>query len=93
MGGRQWWVAVPLLSAVRVGFQPHAPRRQTQEQGCDHGGKDTQSGTIFKASLIRLCSASQDGLSSGLNHADEMCLCSLSPNNTDEGIMGFAPRC
>lgn len=91
MGGRQWWVAVPLLLAVRVGFQPHAPPWQMQEQGCDRGGKDTQSGMIFKASLVCLCSASQDGLSPGLNHANEMHLCSLSPNNPDEGMMEFVP--
>lgn len=87
MGGRQWWVAVPLQSAVRVGFQPHAPPQQTQEQGCAHGGKDTQSATIFKASLVCLYSASQDGLSPGWNHADEMRLRFLSSNNPDEGMM------
>lgn len=75
MGGRQWWVASPLLLAVRVGFQPHAPSQQMQESGCDHSGKDTQSGTIFKASLVCFCSTSQDGLSPGLNHADEKCVC------------------
>ena len=89
MGGRQWWVAVPLLSALSVGFQPHAPLRQTQEQGCDHSGKDMHSGLIFKASLVCICSASQDGLSPGLNHANEMHLRSLSPNHRDEGRMEF----
>lgn len=62
-----------------------------QEQGCDHGGKDTQPGMIFKASLVCLRSASQDGLSPGLNHTDEMHLCSLSPKNLDQGMMEFIP--
>lgn len=62
-----------------------------QEQGCDHGGKDTQSGTIFKASLVCLCSASQDGLSPSLNHTDEIRLCSLSPKNLD-GICSLKRR-
>jgi hypothetical protein len=26
-----------------MGFQPHAPPKQIQEQGCGYGGKETQS--------------------------------------------------
>lgn len=58
---------------------------QTQEKGCDHSGKDTQSGMIFKAFLVRLCSTSQDGLSPALNHADEIRLHSPSPEQPKRG--------